>query len=702
MSKSPRAAAHSFALIGALALVSILGAPRSVRAEEGMWTFDGFPKALVAEKYGVTIDDAWLAHLRSASVRLEGGCSGSFVSNRGLVLTNHHCTDACIQGLSTAENDLIANGFVARTLAEERKCEAFLVSVLMATRDVTDTVLAASRGLVGSAANKAQDAAKTRLEENCESAAKDPRVRCEVRDFYQGGQFQLLTFRRYDDVRLAFAPELAIANFGGDPDNFNFPRFNLDMALLRVYDQGKPIVPERFLAWDLDGAQAGEPVFVSGHPGQTNRLWTVEQLRTQRDIVLPMRVMIASELRGRLVEFGKRGPEQQRTSLDALLGVENGLKVRRGQMAALLDDRVLVAKAAAEAELMRQIEASNDPAVHSALGAWDEIARAEAIHRSIYVRHRLLEQRGGFEGDLFEHARRIVRGAVERQRPNGERLREFTESALQKTELELASAAPIHAELEALRLGFSLDKLREWLGPDDPFVRSVLGNDTPDEVARAAVQGTTLALPEARLALWRGGAAAVAASNDPMIALALKVDAASRAVRERFESEVDAVQKAAAEHIARARFALLGTSVYPDANFTLRLSFGAVQGWREGEREIAPWTTFDGAFSRATGKDPFLLPPSWLAAKDRLDLATPFNLVATTDIIGGNSGSPMVGRDGKVVGLVFDGNIHATAGGLFFDERVNRTIAVHSAGILEALRKVYGADALASELVGSR
>ena len=699
----PLASTLGVLAIAAVAVVAVVVfAPFSARAEEGMWTFDGFPKAVVAEKYGVKIDDAWLAHLRSSSVRLEGGCSGSFVSPRGLVLTNHHCTDKCIQGLSTAENDLIAHGFLAKSAAEERQCEAFQVSVLMSLRDVTNDVLTASQGLDGAAAGKAQDAAKTRIEEACEKEAKDEHVRCEVRDFYQGGQFRLFTYRRYTDVRLVFAPELAIANFGGDPDNFNFPRFNLDMALLRVYDDGKPLAPERFLAWDLDGAAAGEPVFVSGHPGQTNRLWTVEQLKTQRDVVFPHRLLVASEYRGRLIEFSRRGPEPQRIALDALLGVENGLKVRRGQMTALLDDRVLAKKAAEEAALAKNVETSNDPKVRAALGAWDEIARAERTYREIYLRHRLLEQRAGFDGDLFEHARRLVRGAVERQRPNGERLREYTESALRRIELDLGSKAPIHLELESLRLGFSLDKMREWLGPDDPIVRSVLGNDTPEQVAAAAVLGTSLHQVEVRLALWKGGAEAIAASQDPMIALALKVDAASRAVRNRFEGEVDAVEKAAAERIPRARFALLGTSVYPDANFTLRLSYGAVAGWHEGDHEVPPFTTFGGTFARATGKDPFLLPPSWLAAKNRLDLSTPFNFVATTDIIGGNSGSPMVGRDGKVVGLVFDGNIHSTAGGLFYDETLNRTVAVHSTGILEALRKVYGAEALAAELAGSK
>ena len=670
----------------------------AARADEGMWTFDNVPRAAIEAKYGVAITDAWLDHLRLASVRLEGGCSGSFVSKDGLVLTNHHCVDSCLQDLSSAGNDLVANGYYAKTAADERRCEAFEASSLTKLEDVSAKIDAAIRGLLGAEAFRAREAEKTRLEAECEKASGSKDVRCEIVDLYNGGQTWLYTYRRYQDVRLVFAPEIAIANFGGDPDNFNFPRYNLDMSILRVYDGGKPLAPEQFLTWSAEGAKAGEPVFVTGHPGSTNRRLTVDQLQTRRTAILPLRLYMGSELRGRLIQFGKLGAEPYRVMLDDLLRIENGLKVGRGQLAALDDADFIRRKAEEEAAFRKAVAGSSDPRVQAAAGAWDEIARAHEVYRAIYPRYTLIEGRQGFLGDLFEHARTLVRAGNERTLPNTERLREYTDAQLPSLELGIAAKAPIARDLEELELGFALEKLREWLGPDDPLVKKVLGDQSPDDLAHAAVTGTKLDSPDFRRKLWDGGKAAVEASDDPMIRLARLVEPDARAVLDRYKKEVEAVETSATERISRARFLVEGTSVYPDATFTLRLTYGAVEGWDEGGKKVGPFTTYGALYPRVTGKDPFALPDSWLIAKPKLQAGTTFNFVATTDITGGNSGSPVVDRHGRLIGLCFDGNIHSIGGSFWFDPAKNRTVAVDSAGMLEALRTVYGADRLAGEL----
>src|SRR6185295_17010796 len=632
--------------------------------------------------------------------RLEAGCSGSFVSADGLVLTNHHCVNTCLAELSTGENDLMVKGFLAKTAAEERKCEAFEVSNLIGSTEVTGKIAAATRGLSGTAATQAREAEETRLEEECNKAAGSKDIQCEIVDLYHGGQFWLYRYRRYTEARLVFAPELSIANFGGDPDNFNFPRYDLDMAIGRVYDCGKPIKPEHYLHWSAKGAQDGEPVFVSGHPGNTSRLLTSDQLQTLRATVLPMRILIGAEERGRLIQFGKTGAEPYRVMLDPLLRVENGLKVRKGQLETLLTPSFVARQQAEETALRARVSASSNPEVRAASSAWDEISRAQVVSRAIYPRYRLLEQRQGFPGELFNAARRLVRASEERTKPNSERMREYTDAQLQTMEREMGSQAPIIPDLEEVELSFGLDKLREWLSPDDPLVKKVLGKQSTEEVAHAAVRGTKLADPAFRLGLWKGGKAAVEASGDPMIRLALLVEPESRAVYLRNKNEVEGVETAASEKISRARFLEEGTSVYPDATFTLRLTYGAVAGWTEGEKKIGPFTTLGGVFDRATGKEPFVLPPSWLSAQPRIAAGTTFNFTATTDIIGGNSGSLVVDRDGKLVGLAFDGNIHSIGGSFWFDPSQNRTVSVDSAGMLEAMKTVYGADRLVAELLG--
>ncbi len=668
-------------------------------AEEGMWTFDNPPRAAIQQKYGVSLDSAWLDRLREATVRLETGCTGSFISGEGLILTNHHCAEDCIAQQSSEGNDLVASGFLAGTREKELKCEEDAVSVLVGTEDVTAKVAAALKGVAPAGIVEARIAALTKLEQACEESsakAKGGPQKCERVSLYQGGQHWLYKYRRYDDVRLVFAPERDMAAFGGDPDNFQFPRWCLDMSILRAYDNGKPAKTPNHLRFDWDGAEPGDAVFVSGHPGDTDRLLTVSQLELQRDTFMPFWLMRFSELRGRMIQYSKTGEEPRRTAESYLNSIENAIKVRRKQFDALLDP-ALREDAAAREKALRDSVAAN-PALASASDAWSRIDKAQDTWRRILVPHTFLEGGAAFNSQIFGHARTLVRAAAERAKPNETRLPEFTESRLTAVAQGLRAGAPIYPEFEILRLSFGLERMREWLGPDDPVVRQVFGNDSPDALATRLVQQSTLADAAARMALYEGGQAAVDASQDPMIRLAKAVDPAARALRKQFEEEVDGPTQRAQEEIAKARFAEYGTSIYPDATFTLRLSYGGMKGWTEKGQDVRPWTELSRAFERATGEPPFRIPPRWVAAKDGLDMATRANFTTDNDIVGGNSGSPMVSANGEIVGLAFDGNIHSISGSYWFDEKMNRSIGVHPAYIRTALEKVYGAKALLTEI----
>ena len=664
----------------------------ALRADEGMWTYDKFPSAKVKQQYGVTIDGAWLDRVREASVRL-GGCSGSFVSPEGLVLTNHHCVTACLTENSSKEKSLLEDGFIARERRDEIRCQTELADVLVGMENVTDKVEAATRGLDEVAANAARKRTLTGLEQAC---GKETGLVCESVALYNGGQHFIYRYKRYTDVRLAFAPEAGIAAFGGDPDNFQFPRWCLDMALLRVYEGGKPVKVARPLRINFEGPKAGEFVLVSGHPGSTDRLLTVDQLQALRSDNLPFALLRSSELRGRLIEFSKKGDAEQRISAGLLFGIENGIKVRRKQLDALLDEQMMAAKRADEADLRAKVAA--DPSFAGFGDPWADITAANARARDIAIEHSFLERGLGFTGQHFGFARTLVRAAEERGKPNGERLREYTDSQLPLYEQELAADTPIYPEIERLGLSFGLERMREWLGPDHPVVRQLLSKDSPDTLAASLVGGTKLADPAVRMALWKGGSAAIAASDDPMIKLAREVDAPARALRKRYEDEVQAPISAAEEKIARARFKIYGTEVYPDATFTLRLNYGTVQGWVEKGSPVEPFTRLDRAFERATGQAPFSIPASWERVRAKLDLSTPVNLSTNNDIVGGNSGSPLLNARGEVVGLIFDGNIHSISGSYWFDTAKNRAIAVHPAIMREALGKVYDAPALLREL----
>jgi len=666
----------------------------AANADEGMWPFHGFPFDKVNTALKTHLDQAWLDRTRLATVRI-AGCTGSFVSGQGLILTNHHCVEGCLAELSTKDKSYDDDGYLARSGAEEKRCQTQVADVLTQMEDITAKVNAATAGKANAAvANEARKATLTQLEQACESATQ---LKCQSVTLYDGGQYWLYKYKRYTDLRLVFAPEIAIGSFGGDPDNFQFPRWDLDMGVLRAYENGVPAKTPDYLKFNFAGAAPGEAVFVSGHPGTTDRQLTVAQLLTERNIDLPQWLLRYSELRGRYIQFGQASAENARMVADQLNGIENSIKVRRKQLDALHDDTLLARKTAEQQTLEKAI--AKNPKLKAATGnPWKDIEAAMVKEEALYQPYTYLENGAGFQGRLPNFARALVRGTAEREKPNTERFREYTDAALPRVEQQLGASVPVYPEMEIMRLSWSLERMREWLGPDHPVVRRLLATESPEGLARRLVTGSKLADPATRMALWKGGKAAVEASNDPMIQLWRSVDGDARAVRKAYEDGVEGPVRNATERIARARFAILGTSVYPDATFTLRLNWGTVQGWNENGTPVEPFTRLGRAFERATGADPFRIPDSWLKVKDKLDMNTPFNLSTNNDIVGGNSGSPLVNAKGEIVGLMFDGNIHSISGSYWFDTVKNRSVAVHPAIIREALTKVYGADALLAEL----
>lgn len=664
----------------------------SAFADEGMWTLNGFPTERVQKNYGFQADQSWLDEVRLSSVRLARGCSGSLISADGLVLTNHHCAHRCIAQLSTKRNDLVERGFLAKSRNAEQKCPAMEVNQLVQITDVTAQMTTATKGLTGAEFKSARKAEIAKLEKAC---ATNPRIRCDVVSLYHGGRYDLYKYKRFQDVRLAFAPELAIAFFGGDPDNFNFPRYVLDMALLRVYEDGKPISSKHHFTWSAAGAANDELVFVSGHPGRTNRLRTVAQLEYIRDVQIPDRLLRLAERRGQLKEFSRRGREETRIAKSSLFGTENAFKALQGRVQALRNKTFFATKVDAETALRRQVKAN--PKLANLSKAWLDIEAATQMSLKLKDEYAAKEWRGTLGSSGLSIARKLVRSAVERDKPNSERLPEYSDSRQPAFEARLFSKAPIYPKLERLNMIFHLTKLREVLGPDDPFVKKVLGKYSPAQLANRLLK-SRLNRVGVRRRLYKGGLAAIERSKDPMIQFARLIDADARQIRKRYEDEVESVVERAQEDIAKARFAALGTSTYPDATFSLRVSYGQVKGFSHRGQSVAPFTTIAGAYRRATGQAPFALPRRWMKSKTALKLDTPMNFVSTNDIIGGNSGSPTFNKDRQIVGLVFDGNIYSLGGDYGFDETVNRTVSIDSRTIAEALRVVYGATALVKEI----
>jgi hypothetical protein len=685
-----------------LALFSFQTLNITAFAEEGMWPFNNVPRAEIKKKYGFEITDDWLNKVRLASVRFNNGGSGSFVSHNGLVLTNYHIVEDIVGEVSTPEKDLAKEGFLAKTQAEEIKAPSLELNVLMSIEDVTSRV----NGAVKANATDAEAFAARRAEASAIEAEslKATGLRSDVVTLYQGGQYNLYRYKKYTDVRLVFVPEFQAAFFGGDPDNFNFPRFNIDMALVRVYENDQPVHPENYFKWSTAGAKEGSLVFVTGNPGSTSRLNTVAHLEQLRDTSIPIILRLLERREAMLKKYMAMGEEQTRQAQNELNSVQNSLKVYRGQLAGLKDKELLARKLKEESALRKSIAAN--PERQKMYGdAWDAIAKAHKTYPTYIRERRIFEQAGGFNSTLFNFARALVRMAAENEKPNAERLPEYTDARRASLELALYSPAPIHDDFEKLKLADSLGFMVELLGADHPLVKQVLDGKTPEARAEELISGTKLKDVAYRKELAAGGQKAIEASTDPMIVVARTIDAKAREVRKRYETELAAVERANYAKIARALFETEGTKLYPDATFTLRLSYGTVAGYMENGKKIPPFTTLGGLFARSDAfkhEFPYNLPPRWTAKKSAIDLNTPFNFVSTNDIIGGNSGSPTINQNGELVGLIFDGNIQSLVGDFMYDDSVNRAISVDSRGMLEVLKKVFNANEIVAELTGSQ
>jgi len=652
----------------------------------------------VGAAYGFKPSAAFLDHVRKSAVRDAGGCSASFISPSGLVMTNHHCVVGCVGQLSTAQHDFVQSGFYAKQPEDEKACPDFELDQLSQISDVTGKIQSATAGKTGDAANKAQNAVEATLQQ--QACGTDKTLRCDVVSLYHGGIYDLYRYKRYTDVRLVFAPEYNVAQFGGDPDNFNFPRYDFDIGVVRAYENGKPAATPDYLKWSMNGSKAGDLVFVAGNPGRTSRELTMSQLEYTRDVTFPQELPELAEYRGILEEFETRGGEQLREAHEVRFYVENSFKAFLGEQRALNDPAFMAQKAVQERKLRAAVAAK--PGLERADGsAWDQIAKLQTLRQQLAPRYGAVTG-FAFSNGLLGNALALVEAAEERAKPNAQRLPEYTDQALIGLEQELTAPIPVYPDLEETTLGFVFTKTREVLGTGDSLVKRMLGTEAPDDLAHRLVSGTKLADPAVRKALFTGGGAAIAASDDPMIVYARSLDPDIRAIRKDYEARITAPSRAAAERIAKARFAIYGTSVDPDATFTLRMSYGAVKGFDQSGTPVAPYTTMSGLYDRATGAFPYALPESWLGAKPSLNLATPMNLVTTNDIIGGNSGSPLIDKNGEIVGLIFDGNIYSLGGDFGYDGARNRAVAVDSRALLEGLSKVYHADRIVSEIEAGR
>jgi len=684
-----------------IALFSFQTMPLIALADEGMWTFNNVPREEIKKRYGFEVTDDWLKKAQMASVRFNNGGSGSFVSPSGLVLTNYHIVEDIVNEVSTPQKALAKEGFVARTPADEIKAPSLELNVLMSIEDVTKRVNdAAKAGATDAEAFAAKRAEITAIEAE---SLKATGFRSDVVTLFQGGQYSLYRYKKYTDVRLVFVPEFQAAFFGGDPDNFNFPRFNIDMALVRVYENDKPVQPASYFKWSSKGTKEGDLVFVTGHPGSTSRLNTVAHLEQLRDTSIPIILRLLERREALLKKYMALGEEQTRQAQNELNSVQNSLKVYRGQLQGLKDPS-LIARKQKDEEALRKAVAANPEWQKMYGDAWDAIAKANKNLPSYVRERRIFDQMGGFNSTQFIFARTLVRLAAESEKPNAERLPEYTDARRASLELSLYSPAPIHNDLEQLMMADSLAFMVELLGADNALVKQVLDGKTPEARAREMIEGTKLGDVAYRKELAAGGSKAINESTDPMIVVARLIDQKAREVRKRYESEVAGVQLANYAKIARAKFATEGSKIYPDATFTLRLSYGAVKGYTENGKKITPYTTLGGLYDRAAkfkSQFPYVVPPRWVERKSALNLETPFNFVSTNDIIGGNSGSPTINQNGELVGLIFDGNIQSLVGDFYYDESINRAISVDSRGMLEVLKKVFGADSIAAELTAS-
>jgi hypothetical protein len=686
--------------VAALLCVPFLLAP-GVRADEGMWLFNAPPTKQLQDKYGFTPTPEWLDHLQKASVRFNVGGSGSFVSPNGLIITNHHVGSDALQKFSDAQHNYLRDGFYAKTAAEEKPCLDLELNVLMSIEDVTERVNAAIKPDMDAAAALA---ARRAIIADIEKESNDKTgLRSNVVTLYEGGEYQLYRFKRYTDVRLVFAPEVAIAFFGGDPDNFEYPRFDLDICIFRAYENGKPAHPEEYLKWSPHGSADHELVFVSGHPGSTARQDTLAALADQRDRALPKTLELLYRRESVLQSYSSRSLENQRRARDDFFGVQNGRKALTGELAGLLDPEFFGKLAGKQHDLQQKIDASLR--FPEATAAYAKIATAQKVIAENAPLQSFYEGRRGplaLNSTLFGIARTLLRAAEERPKPNAVRLPEFRDSNRPSLELQLFSPAPIYDDFEVLKLTDSLTALCAEFGENDPTVQLVLAGKGPRERAEDLVLHTKLKDIALREKLYEGGADALKGFDDPMLAVARAIDPIARSARKTYE-EQDEIQQQAYAQISQARFALEGTSDYPDATFTLRLAYGTNEGYEEGGQAVPAFTHLAGLYQRSSeheNKPPFDLPPSWIASKDKLDLDTPFDFVCTADIIGGNSGSPVVNKAGEFVGIIFDGNIQSLPLDFAYTDKQARAVSVDSRAIIEALTNVYHDDGLVEELTG--
>ncbi len=695
----------SRALFASFLLVLLAPAARPSRApmtrpDEGMWLLNKLPRKLLKEKHGFAVADEWVEHVQKSAVRISTGGSGSLVSAQGLVMTNHHVGSDLIDKLSTPEKNYMEQGFFARTQAEELACPDVEMDILWAIEDVTERVKGAAKsGMSAAEANDARRAAMTTIEKE---AGERTGLVCEMVTLWQGGAYHLYQYKRYTDVRLVMAPEKGIAFFGGDPDNFEFPRYDLDMCFFRIYEDGKPLAPEHHLEWSPAGTQENELVFVAGHPGRTERLFTVAHLEFLRDVVYPISLRNLWRREVQLQTFSGRSEENRRIAENDLFGYQNSRKARTGIYQGLQDQRLMDGKRAAEKKL-RDAVAANPEWQKQWGDAWQKIEAAQRDYAGFYTRYSSPGVGRVGMGTLFGVARTLVRVAEEKPKESSARLREYRDSALPSLELGLFSPAPVHVALEIDWLASGLQLLGEMLGGNDPSVVKALGGLPPRLRAEEIVLGTKLLDIEERKRLYAGGKAAMDACKDPMIELARLFDAENRALRKRYEDQVEAVEREAYAKIAAAQFAVLGDEIYPDATFTLRLAFGTVRGFSENGQAVAPYTDFAGLYAKSAereNREPWELPARWVERKDALALDTEYNFVSDCDIIGGNSGSPVVNAEGQVVGLIFDGNIQSLVLDIAYEGEQARAVSVDSRAIVESLRKVYDMPALADELTG--
>ena len=668
-------------------------------ADEGMWLFNAVPSKKMQAKYGFTPTQAWLDHVRLSSVRFPNG-SGSFVSSNGLVFTNHHIGSTCLHNLSTGGKDYLKTGFYAKTEAEEGKCPDLELNVLMSIEDVTGQVNAGARpGMSDAEKGAAQRSTMSQIEKDCTTQTG---LRCDVVTLYAGSVFHLYRYKKYTDVRVVFAPEFKMAFFGGDPDNFTYPRYDLDITFFRIYENDKPVHLDNYFKWSRTGVSDNELVFVSGNPGSTGRLLTMAQLEYLKDFGYPWSLSTLKQRRDALKQFAAGSEQKALEAQEDIFGIENSVKAYIGYNAGLSDPKNLAKKRAEEDQLRKTVE--SDPKLKAEIGdPWTPIAKSQQLLREIFYPLSYIERLNMFRADEAFFARTLVRVAAEKSKPNGERLREYRDSALPSLEQGLFSTAPIYKDFEIAVMTESLQEAQQYI-PNDATLQKVLAGRSPADAAAFYINGTKLDDPAVRKQLYEGGAQAIQASTDPLIVILRDIDPEARKLRTRYDDEVDSVVRANGAKVAKAHFSKSGFNEPPDATFTLRLSYGAVKGYTENGKAIHYFTTMGGAFQHAAAhgnKDPYELPESWMKAKSKIKLNTPLNFVHTCDIIGGNSGSPTIDKNAEVVGIIFDGNIQSLPWNFVYDDTVGRSVSVDSRGIVEALRDVYDATALADELTGN-